>query len=461
MAVASEEHYDVVILGGGPGGISAATEAARGGASVALIEADRVGGRANWHSLLPSKVWLTAADRLGARADDFSLGLDVAPGAMAGEKVDPARITQRIAVLSKDMSQRYQDDLTALDVELIAGRGVLDGTHGVVIGERRLSADHIILATGSGPIFFSELKPDGERIIAPRHMGKLKTVPDSLIMVGGGVTGAEFVYLFNRLGSRVTWLVDQIGVLPRSDRDIVSGLVTALTGRGVDLIEGVPVTSLVRDNDKVHATLEDGRSFRASYGFIAIGRRPDTKDLDLAAAGVEMAGNGAVLTDAHQQSSVSHIYAIGDAGGMPMTANRAMAQGRIAGRHVVGKPVTGYRSETVVEAIYTAPQVAQVGLTVDTAKEQGQDYETVTLNFEGNLKAQLVQEHKGVLKLVYEPVTGVLLGGAAVGEHATDLMTPLAVALERGASIAELASVYAGYPTLSELSLKAARVAVK
>lgn len=197
------------------------------------------------------------------------------------------------------------------------------------MGDETLEAKHFIIATRAGPIFFPSLKPHSQHMIAPRQMGKLTTVPDSITVVGGGVTGTEFVYMFNRIGAQVTWLMDQYGVLPRSDRGIVEVLVTTLTGRAVEAVDGLATESMVSEGEQVTATLQDGRTFTASYGFIAIGQWPDTKELNLEAAGVETARNSSILTDSFQQSNVAHVYAIGDAARAPMTANRAMAQGRI------------------------------------------------------------------------------------------------------------------------------------
>jgi pyruvate/2-oxoglutarate dehydrogenase complex dihydrolipoamide dehydrogenase (E3) component len=449
-----DERYDLIVIGAGPGGMAAAREAARLGGYVALVEADHVGGRANWHSLLPSKVWLTAADRRGARQRDGDLGLNPATGA-----VFASAVVGRIAALKQIRGGSYREELDQLGVRLIDGHAAFIDPHTLQLGGRHLAADRFIIATGSVPIFFPELKPDGELVIAPRHMSKFDTIPESIVVAGGGVTGTEFVYLFNRIGSQVTWLVGQSGVLPRSDRDIVAGLVTILQQRGVQLIEGVATRSLSSDGRQVTARLQDGRTFAAGAGFIAVGRRPDTGELNLEAAGVETAPSGAVLTNSHQQSTAPHIYAVGDAAGAPMLANRAMAQGRIAAHHALNQPVVFFRPDTVLEAVYSDPQVAQVGLTEAAARAGGQPLGIVKVGFERNLKARLLDETEGFLKLLYDPDDGRLLGAGAVGGHAAEVIAPLGVALAQNASIEELAMVYAGYPTLSELALEGARLA--
>lgn len=445
----------IVVIGGGPAGIVAATEAARQGAHVTLVEREHVGGRATWHSLLPSKVWLTAADRLGARHADAALGIHGETGT-----VDIASVTRRIATLSQTTGERYHAQLAAAGVTVLHGEATFeDATHvRVASGESTttLAADAIIVATGSGPRFLPEVKPDGKRIIAPRLMGKLGTVPASMIMLGAGVTGAEFAYMFQRLGAQITWVTDLPEILPLSDPDIKGHLADAFTAQGMTILTSSPVAAAQADDAGVTVTLQDGRTLRAEMAFIAIGRVPHTQGLNLEAAGLPTTQPG-IAVNAFGQSAVPSVYAVGDVANPPMTANKAMAQAYIAARHAAGAPVNGYRAEAVVEAVYTEPQIAQVGLTEKVAASQGRSVRVVRRAYADNLKAHLAGHAEGFLKLVIDASSGQVVGGAAVGAHAADILAPLAVALTQRVTTAELAHIFAGHPTLSELLFDAVR----
>ena len=443
----------LVIIGGGPAGIAAALEGARLGATVTLVERDHIGGRANWHSLLPSKVWLSAADRIGARDHDARLGLSP-----AGTEIDYTTLTAHIHQLSQTMAAHDEQALDAAGVRVIKGAASFESAHRVHIeqpdGAHTLDADAVIIATGSGPFFLPQIKPDGKRIIAPRLMGRLTTLPRSMAVIGAGVTGAEFAYLFNRLGLSVTWITDLPEILPRTDADIKAPLENTLIARGVAVHKNSPVATLEAGDDGVHITTTQGEHFDVEMAFIAIGRVAHVEGLNLEAAGLSPDKKG-LAVDAFGQTAVHGIYAAGDVAGAPMTANKGVAQGIIAARHALGAPVNGYRPEIVVEAVYTSPQVAQVGLTADNA--QGRELAIYRREYRANLKAHLDGAPDGLVKVLADADSGEILGGAAVGAHAADVLAPIATAIAQGARLADLQGVFAGYPTLSELALDALR----
>ncbi len=428
------------------------------GARVTLIGAEPPGGRAGWHSLLPSKVFLTAADSLGLAQRFQTLGLGEANKAPEVEAM-----VQRIHALSQSWSDDQIAGLSQRGVQFLDGRASFLDSHRlrVIPDEARptdLEADAIIVASGSVPIFPPNLKPDGGRIIAPRFVGKLERLPASLIIVGGGVTGTEFVYAFNRLGVDVTWIVDEFGVLPPFDREVVSVLVEAIASRNVVRHEGVAADSAVANDEEVTITLRDGRSCRAEMAFIAIGRRPDMAGLNLKAAGLPGDPRRGIKVGGYGRSVVPHIYAVGDVTGLPMTANKAMAQGWIAGRHAAGALLDPYRSETLVEAVYTDPQVAQAGLSEDEAHGHGHPVRVLRLGYEANLKAVLLNETEGFVKLVADANDGTLLGASAVGAHAADVLAPVVLGIRLGARLEDLAALFAAHPCLGELVFAAARV---
>jgi pyruvate/2-oxoglutarate dehydrogenase complex dihydrolipoamide dehydrogenase (E3) component len=449
----------LAVIGSGPAGIAAASAAADSGANVTLIGAEPPGGRAGWHSLVPSKALLSLADSLGL-ADRFArLGLEI-----ASAEPDMGVLVQRIRALSQAQSDRQAADLARRGVQMLAGKAAFAGPRHlqVAAGEGRptvLEVDAIIIATGSVPIFPPGLKPDGQRIIAPRFVSGLDHLPGSFIVVGGGVTGAEFVYGFNRLGATVHWVIDEFGVLPPFDRDVVGVLVDALAARGVVRYEGIAADSAVSDAEGVTVTLADGTVLRTEMAFMAIGRQPDLLELNLEKAGLYVDFRQGISVDGFGRSAVPSIYAAGDVTGPPMTANKAMVQGWIAGRHAAGAAVEPCRPETMIEAVYSEPQVAQVGLNQATAAAHGHPIRELTVNFDSGLKATLLDETEGLVKLWADAGDHTLLGAAAVGAQAADILAPVALGLSLGARLDEMAALFVAHPSLSELVFAAARQA--
>ncbi|HFQ93840.1 MAG TPA: NAD(P)/FAD-dependent oxidoreductase [Anaerolineae bacterium] len=445
----------IVIIGGGPAGIEAAREAVRAGGRVALVSNAPLGGRAGWHSLSPSKVWLTTADTLGLFAEADALGLHLETGCQP----NLAGILARIQEITTAWNTEQAEELRELGVEMITGTAVFTQPHELAIKDKEgnvtatLTADAFIVATGSVPRFPPQMKPDGKRVIAPRFAKHLQAIPRSIVVVGGGATGSEFAYLFNRVGTAVTWIVDDQGVLPSFRPDVGRFLAEALVKQGVKLVAGQLAQRIDRDEEKVRVILADGAAYEAEMAFLAIGRNPDLTGINLAAAGLD--GGGVPALDEYGRTPNPSIYIVGDAAGDPMIANRAMAQARIAARHALGAPTPPYRPETVVAATYTEPQAAQVG-NVAPSDNVG----TARLPFTAVLKARLLAHNEGFVELAYEKDSLRVTGATAVGPHAADVLAPVAPALEKEAAIPDLAAIYPAHPTLSELVFMAARAVI-
>ena len=447
----------LIVIGGGPAGITAALEAAALGAAVTLVSAEPVGGRANWHSLVPSKVYLTAADALEDAQRLPALGL---PGASSPVPDLPV-LRARIATQAHAWSQYQQEQLHTCGVNLVFGKArFLDPYHLQVEQTDRepqtLAFTQAILATGSEPVFLPQLKPDGRLLIAPRHVGQLTTWPRQLLVIGGGVTGAEFAYFFNRMGSQVTWITDQPVLLPQIDADLSAVLEQTLCDRGVAMIKGAAVQAAQAQDDEVRLDLADGRQLRGSQALIAIGRRPDLAGLDLETAGIAWTAQG-VTVDAFGRTSVPHIFAAGDVTGAPCIANRGQAQARVAARCALDQPTPPFRPETIIEAVYTSPQLAQVGLIETQALAQGRAVKVYRANFSAALKSRLADTPTGFIKLLVTLEDGRVIGGAAVGERAAEVLSTIAVAIAGEMTLKQVASVFPAYPTLAELVGIAAR----
>lgn len=442
----------VIIIGGGPAGIEAAQSAVSAGAKVTLISEGPLGGRAGWDSLLPSKVWLTAADTVGLARESALLGV-----AGTGEgRVNPAAILARIQTVAHRLSVQQSTALNSLGVEVLNGLASFEGVNRVSVKNEagkvlaQLVADAVIIATGSVPVFPPGLRPDGKRILAPRFMSHLDKLPEDIIVIGAGATGAEFVYLFNQLGVSVTWIVDPYGVLPTFAPDAGQLLAQTLARRGVTIAANELAERLEADDQGVTLITTSGRRYRAALAFVAIGRIPDLSRLNLSAAGLTVEPRQAPSTDAFGRTAVAGIYAIGDAAGAPLLANKATAQAWVAGRHAAGQDTPPFRPETIIQAIYTEPQVAQVGLMA------GPDIHTTRLPLTASLKTHLLPEGEGFVELAYT-TGGRLTGGIAVGPHAAEILAPVALAIGQAAFLADLALIHGAYPTMSELAFLAAR----
>lgn len=445
----------LVIIGAGPAGAAAALEAAKNGVRVTLIGAEAVGGRATWHSLLPSKIHLTAADLIFESKRQAQLGL-------SGSTPTPdlSAIRERIAQQKQAWSSLQSEQLQSLGAVFMPGKAAfVDKNHIRVIHEDKesiLKFDRAVIASGSVPVFPPKIKPDGKRILAPRFASQLQTWPEKVIVVGGGVTGSEFVYLFNSMGSQVTWVTDLPSLLPRTDEDVSRVLEEAFTARGVEIFKSSPVESVESDGSQVSVTLKNGKHLIGSHAFIAIGRRGDIDELNLEAAGISADRKG-VLINEFCQTSQAHIYAVGDAGGPPFLANRGLGQARAAVKHALGLSGAAYNPLTTVEAIYTEPQAAQVGYTERAAAEAGIAVYVQRMNYQSGLKPLLMGTGEGFVKLLSSPQTGIILGASAVGSHAADVLAPAAAAIQGQLTIDQLADIFPAYPTLSELIFCAAR----
>lgn len=441
----------IVVIGGGPAGVEAALAAAGGDTAVTLVSAERIGGRAGWHSLLPSKVWLNAADSIGAAAHHQ---------AVTGRQtlaVSAETVTAHIKGVKETWNGRLLENVQAAGVTLVPGTAEFADPHTVTVTPPEgtpfsLQADTFIVAAGSVPIFPPGLKPDGKRVIAPRFASALNSLPASIVVIGGGATGTEFAYLFNQLGTAVTWVVDEQGVLPDFDPAVGQAIARIFQKRGIQLVAGQRAQQIDRDEAGVVVQLADGTRVEAEMAFVAVGRKPDVGKLNLAAAGVVLAGETAVI-NGYGQSVTPHIYLVGDVSGAPMVANRAMEQARIAGRHAAGLSVQPFVAAHVVAAVYCEPQAAQVG------RVQGDGLQSVTVPLPESLKGALVTD-EGFVKMAFDPENGRITGAAAVAPHAADLLTPVMVAMRGEMTMAAFSQMFAAHPTLSELLFVAARQVV-
>jgi pyruvate/2-oxoglutarate dehydrogenase complex dihydrolipoamide dehydrogenase (E3) component len=452
----------IVVIGGGPAGVVAACEAARTGAAVTLVHDTPVGGRAVHASMLPSKVFLHAADARRARGTS---------GLASDEEL--AGIRAEIERVATERAARMRSALEGAGVRSVGGVARFASARGVSVASEGKPArehpfDRAIIAAGSVPRFPAgflgdRAMPDGTHVLAPRFVRALGALPKTMLVIGGGVTGAEYAHAFMSLGVEVTWILDELGILPRFDRDLSDSFGDVIMERGVKIVHGKRVLSVVHDPQQgVLAKLDGGRTYAAERAFVAIGRGADTSRLGLAEVGVEMRADGSIVVDGFGRSSAAGIYAAGDAIGGVATQNRSEASAWIAARHATGQPVEARRDETFVEAVYTSPEIARVGLSPRETAARGAPFDLRTLDFGASLRGVLDGvgrdlHARGVIRVACEPDGGRLLGATAIGPRAAEALAPIAVALRFGATANDLASVFLASPTTGEVATAALR----
>jgi dihydrolipoamide dehydrogenase len=448
-----------VIIGGGPAGTTAATHAARLGADVTLIERDIVGGAANLWDCIPSKTMIATGGAMSFTRRATRMGLEP-----VRTEVDLTGLKDRVESIVGRLNQQWLGLLESQNVRMLTGRARLEGPHRVVVETaggvtEELRADAVLLSTGSRPRVPPWCEPDGDRILTTRDCYPPPVLPDHLVVIGSGVTGVEFVHMFTTLGSEVTLIVSRQQVLPSKDPEVAAALETDFLGRGVHLLKGARAAAIERTDDGVLVACDDGRSVTASHALLAIGSMPNSEDLGLEEAGVELDRGGYVPINHHCQSNVPHIYAAGDVSGkLPLSSVAAM-QGRKVAEHVMGLHTREHRHldyDKAAQAIFTEPEIAEVGLVEAEAFALGRKIRVTKVPYSAAAKALINSDTRGFIKILSDPATGVVLGGVIVGRHAAELISVLALAVTANLKVNDIVDSLLVHPTLSEALAEAA-----
>jgi dihydrolipoamide dehydrogenase len=450
----------VVILGGGPGGYEAALVAAQLGADVTVVERDGVGGSAVLTDCVPSKTLIATAEVMTEMAAAAELGVnfhDQEGDAATGVRVDLARVNERVLQLAADQSSDIAGRLDKEGVRVVTGAGRLDGPDRVVVGEETFEADAVLVATGAAPRTLPTAQPDGERILTWEQVYGLTEVPSELIVVGSGVTGAEFASAYLALGIPVTLVSSRDRVLPGEDADASHVLEEVSKRRGMTVLSKSRMESVTRDGDIVTVTLTDGRTVEASHCILALGSVPNTADLGLEEAGVVLDDGGFVKVDRVSRTSTRGVYAAGDCTGVLMLASVAAMQGRIAMWHLLGDTVHPLDLRKVSSNVFTAPEIATVGWSQKAVDEGEIQADVVTLPLSGNARAKMQGVRDGFVKLLCRPGTGIVVGGVVVAPRASELIHPVTVAVAESLTADQLAQVFTVYPSVSGSVAEAAR----
>ncbi len=455
----------VVIIGGGPGGYESALVAAQLGAQVTVVDSDGLGGSAVVTDCVPSKTLIATAELMADVADAAELGVsfsDPEGDAATTLRVDLGRVNRRVKQLAADQSADIGRRLAKEDVEVVVGRGRLDGPGRVVAtladgSEQVLEADAILVATGAAPRVLPSAQPDGERILTWEQVYDLDEAPGKLIVVGSGVTGAEFASAYLALGIDVTLVSSRDRVLPGEDADASAVLEEVSTRRGMKVLSKSRMESVTRDGDTVTVTLTDGRTVEGSHCILALGSIPKTADLGLEEAGVVLDDGGFVTVDRVSRTSARGVYAAGDCTGVLMLASVAAMQGRIAMWHFLGDTVHPLDLKKVSSNVFTAPEIATVGWSQEAVDRGEMQAEMVSLPLSGNARAKMQGVRDGFVKLFCRPGTGIVVGGVVVGPRASELIHPVSIAVAESLTADQLAQAFTVYPSMSGSVAEAAR----
>lgn len=448
----------IVIIGGGPAGNSCATTAARLGAEVVLIERDVIGGAAHLHDCIPSKAMIATGNARQFLRRAMRMGL-----AEVGSDVDLESLGERLRTIEGRLEAQVRTLLSSQRVDLIHGEATVIDAHTVRSESSQGVIDHeadvIVLATGSRPRVPDWAEIDGDRIMTTRDAYPPSTVPSHAIVIGSGVTGVEFVHLFESIGSEVTLVVSRQQVLPGKDPEVAAALEEDFLRRGISLFKGARATAVTRDGDEVVVHCNDGRIARGSHVLIAIGSIPNSETLGLENAGVEL-DNGYVPVDMNLRSNVPHIYAAGDLSGRLPLSSVATMQGRKIAEHAMGSLQPEQHRlidyDKAASAIFTEPEIADVGLAEADAFSEGRKVRVTKVPFASAAKALINDDSRGFVKIVSDPATGVVLGGSIVGRHAAELISVLAIAVTNGLTVSDIHESLLVHPTLAEALSEAA-----
>ncbi|OWP21618.1 NAD(P)H-quinone dehydrogenase [Microbacterium sp. AISO3] len=465
-----ERTQSVAVLGGGPGGYEAALAAAQQGAEVTLVERAGVGGSAVITDVVPSKSLIATADAAVAIAGASDLGVQLFARSDSGTPLKPeiainlAAVNRRLLSLARQQSDDMRAQLVEAGVRIISGHGRLDGTHALIAATGpggtdfdRVEADTLVVSVGASPRELPSAKPDGERILTWTQLYDMKSLPEHLIVVGSGVTGAEFASAYMNLGAKVTLISSRDQVLPGEDVDAAAVIEKVFKRGGMTVLSKSRAEKVERTENGVVATLSDGRTVEGSHCLMAVGSIPNTAGIGLEEAGVQLTDSGHIQVNRVARTSVPNIYAAGDCTTFVPLASVAAMQGRQAVFHALGDTVIPLERRRITANIFTAPEIATVG-------QQQKDIESGLVNgyvhklpLAANPRAKMMGVKDGFVKIIAREGSGTVIGGVIVAPRASELIYPIAIAVERRLTVDQVSRVFAVYPSLTGSITDAAR----
>ena len=444
------EHFDVVVLGGGPGGYAAALYGAAAGLNIAMIEEARVGGTCLHRGCIPAKELLQTAEVLRTVRTAKEFGVD------AGQpSVDLAVSLARKQQVIDRLTKGLEGLLKGRKVTVVPGTGtVVDAAaHHVRVSDgTELTGDALILATGSAPRSIPGFDFDGTRILSSDHVLEMDRVPGRTAIIGGGAIGCEFASYLADVGSEVTILEALPSILPGVDKQVAQVVARAFKKRNITVETGITITGVDTSGPAltVRATRGDeSGDLEVDAVVVSVGRRARSEGIGLEGSGVGVDARGFVEVDDHLRTAVPGVYAVGDLVATPALAHVGFAEAIVAIRTILGEDVPGVDYDKVPWGIYCHPEVAFTGLTEQAAKDRGHDVVTSIHRFGGNGRALIIGESDGMVKIVAER-DGPILGVHIAGPWATELIVEGYLAVNWEATAEDLAALIHPHPTLSE-----------
>jgi dihydrolipoamide dehydrogenase len=442
-------HAEVVVLGSGPGGYTAAFRAADLGKSVVLIEKyDSLGGVCLNVGCIPSKALLHMAKVITEAEETAHHGLkfgkpEIDLDALRGFKNEVVgKLTGGLDGLAKQRK-----------VKVVKGFGKFTGPNMIDVEGTSVSFDQCIIAAGSEPVALPFIPHDDPRVIDSTGALELADIPKRMLVLGGGIIGLEMACVYDALGSKITVVEPMDQIIPGADKDVVKPLMQRIKGRYENIFLKTKVTGVEAKDDGLHVTFEDekGESFSDTFDkvLVSVGRRPNGKKIDADKAGVAVDDRGFIAVDSQQRTGVSHIFAIGDVVGQPMLAHKAVHEGKVAAEVCAGEK-RHFDALVIPSVAYTDPEVAWVGLTETQAKEQGIKVEKGVFPWAASGRSLSLGRSEGMTKLLFDPEDQRVVGGCIVGPSAGDLIAEVALAIEMGADAVDLGHTIHPHPTLSE-----------
>jgi dihydrolipoamide dehydrogenase len=447
----------VVIIGGGPGGYEAALVGAHLGAEVTLIERDGIGGAAVLTDVVPSKALIAVAEAVTDTRGSAVLGVTTSEVTVDLLAVN-SRLKKWAATQSSDISAR----LVEVGVRVVAGTAKLTSSNEVEIttalGESEtITADVILLATGARPRELAMAPIDGERILSWKQLYDLESLPERLVVVGSGVTGAEFAGAYQALGSQVILISSRDQVLPGEDSDAAQVIADVFADRGMQVLGKSRAEAVRRTESGVEVILASGEVIIGSHCLIAVGSLPNTEDIGLVETGIEMDESSFVKVDKVSRTNIRGVYAAGDCTGVMMLASVAAMQGRIAMGHALGDSVNQLNLETVSGNVFTDPEISAVGVSQREIDNGSEIADVIMLPLSTNARAKMQGISEGFIKLFAKPDSGIVVGGVVVAPKASELIFPIALAVENRLTVDQIAQTITVYPSISGSIAEAAR----
>lgn len=452
------EKAQVVVIGAGPGGYVASIRAAQLGASVVLVEKDKVGGTCLNRGCIPTKCLLASTHVLDVIREAEDFGVEV-----KGVQPNFSRMMERKEQVVAQLRQGIRQLLKANKVKFVKGEATLVSPRKIRVagdqGTEEIEADKIIISTGSVPVKPPIFDFAHDAVLTSDEALKLGEPPKSLLIVGAGVIGLEFACVFSSLGTKITVVEMMDQVLPTEEKTVATQMQRILDRRGIVFhiqtrVEGIKEYS----SNGVTATLDNGEEIIAEKMLVSIGRRPNTRNLGLEDLGIDMDPAGNIIVNNKMETNVKGIYAIGDAVGGIMLAHVASAEGIVAAENAAGHEATLDYS-AVPSCVYTTPEVSSVGLTVDKAQAIGKKVKLGKFPFAACGKALTIGEDTGFVQVVVEEETDLVLGAQIIGPHATDLIAEVALAVRWGLTVEQISTTIHAHPTLAESIMEAAEAA--